>query len=80
MSTDDPAEPPPAAGIAPDAIPAATPPPPHLPEVEQESADDIVAEAPSPEEIIEHAEPAADILAAQPSVDELLGRKPGESG
>jgi hypothetical protein len=51
-----------------------TPPPPSLPEVEQESTEDIIANAPSIDEIIEHAEPAEDVLAAQPSVDELLGR------
>jgi len=50
------------------------PPPPVLPEVEQESTEDILAKAPSPEEIIESAERAEDVLAAQPSVDELLGR------
>lgn len=57
--------------------PKATPPvpaAPALPEVEQESTDEIIAGAPSPEEIIEAAEPAEDVLAAQPSVDELLGR------
>ncbi|WCB96171.1 hypothetical protein DSM104299_04927 [Baekduia alba] len=55
-------------------IPDAVPPPPALPEVEQESTEDILANAPSPEEIIEAAEPAEDVLASQPSVDELLGR------
>jgi hypothetical protein len=66
--------------------PAATPPVPDspleapaLPEVEQESMDDIIAGAPTPEEIIEAAEPAADVLAAQPSVDELLGRDRDET-
>jgi hypothetical protein len=56
--------------------PKATPVPdaPALPEVEQESTDEILAHAPSPEEIIEAAEPAEEVLASQPSVDELLGR------
>jgi hypothetical protein len=49
------------------------PPPPTLPDVEQESTDDILAGAPSPEEIVEAAEPAEDVIAGQPSVDELLG-------
>jgi hypothetical protein len=52
----------------------AVPPPPSLPEVEQESTEDILAGAPSTEDIIEAAEPAEDVLASQPSVDELLGR------
>jgi hypothetical protein len=52
----------------------AVPTPPPLPEVEQESTEDILAHAPSTEEIIEAAEPAEDVLASQPSVDELLGR------
>jgi hypothetical protein len=55
------------------------PPPPSLPEVKQESTEDILAGAPSTEEIIEHAEPAEDVLASQPSVDELLGRDRDES-
>jgi hypothetical protein len=55
-----------------------TPPPPKLPEIEQESTDDILAAAPSIDEIITAAEPVDDVLAAQPSVDELLGRdRPG---
>jgi hypothetical protein len=54
--------------------PDAVPPTPALPEVEQESTEDIIANAPSIDEIIESAEPAEDVLAAQPSVDELLGR------
>ena len=58
----------------PDVPEAAVPPPPPLPEVEQESTEDIIANAPSTEEIIESAEAAEDVLAAQPSVDELLGR------
>lgn len=53
-------------------IPPATPPPPALPDVEQESPEDIIAGAPSPEQIIESAESAQDVLAAQPSVEELL--------
>jgi len=69
MSADDPMP-------RPDAI---APPPPSLPEVEQESTEDILAGAPSIEEIIEHAEPAEDVLASQPSVDELLGRDRDES-
>jgi hypothetical protein len=56
-----------------------TPPPPPLPEVEQESTDDILAAAPSIDEIIEAAEPVEDVLAAEPSVDELLGRDRDES-
>jgi hypothetical protein len=55
-------------------IPPATPPPPALPDVEQESPEEIIAGAPSIEEIVEGAESAQDVLAAQPSVDELLGR------
>jgi hypothetical protein len=50
------------------------PPPPKLPEVEPESTDDILAHAPSTDEIVEAAEPAEDVIAAQPGVDELLGR------
>jgi hypothetical protein len=64
-SAEPPAEPPAAAPV---------PPPPSLPEVRQESTEDILAGAPSTEEIIEQAEPAEDVLAAEPSVDELLGR------
>jgi hypothetical protein len=59
--------------------PQPVPPPPSLPDVKQESTEDILAGAPSTEEIIEHAEPAEDVLAAQPSVDELLGRNRDES-
>jgi hypothetical protein len=55
-----------------DPIPPATPPPPALPDVEQESPEEIIAGAPSTEEIIESAESAQDVLAAQPSVEELL--------
>jgi hypothetical protein len=55
------------------------PPPPPLPDVEQESTDDILAGAPSPEEIVEAAEPAEDVIAAQPSVEELLGHDRDES-
>ena len=51
-----------------------TPPTPPLPEVEQESPEEIIANAPSTDEIIQAAEPTEDVLAAQPSVDELLGR------
>ena len=51
-----------------------TPPAPKLPEVEQESTDEILAAAPSIDEIIKAAEPVEDVLAAEPSVDELLGR------
>ncbi len=69
----DPAEP------LPTPADALAPPPPQLPEVEQESTEDIIAGAPSTEEIIERAEPAEDVLAAQPSVDELLGRDRDES-
>lgn len=66
----------------------AVPPAPALPEVEQESTDDILAAAPSPEDIIQAAEPADDIVAAEPSVDELLGHDrdepaaspPGDAG
>jgi hypothetical protein len=50
------------------------PPPPKLPEIEPEPTDDILAAAPSPEEIVESAEPVEDVIAAQPGVDELLGR------
>ena len=50
------------------------PTPPQLPEVQQESPDEILSRAPSPEEIVERAEPAEDVIAAQPGVDELLGR------
>jgi hypothetical protein len=60
--------------------PDPVPPPPALPEVEQESMEDIIAGAPSIDEIIESAEPAEDVLAAQPSVDELLGRDRDERG
>ena len=56
-----------------------TPPTPDLPEVEQEPVDDILAAAPSIEEIIQAAEPVEDVLAAEPSVDELLGRDRDES-
>jgi hypothetical protein len=69
MSTDDPADP-----LPDDAIGPATPPPPKLPEVEQEPTEDIISGQPTPEEIVERATPAEDILAAEPSVDELLGR------
>jgi hypothetical protein len=51
-----------------------TPTPPKLPEVEQESTDEILAAAPSIDEIIKAAEPVEDVLAAEPSVEELLGR------
>ncbi|HEY6759668.1 MAG TPA: hypothetical protein VI318_09265 [Baekduia sp.] len=54
--------------------PPPVPAPPPLPEVEQESTEDILAHAPSTEEIIQAAEPAEDVLASQPTVDELLGR------
>lgn len=57
----------------------AVPPPPKLPEVESESTDDILAGAPSIDEIVEAAEPAEDVIASQPSVDELLGRDRDES-
>lgn len=50
------------------------PPAPKLPEIETESTDDILAHAPSPEEIVQAAEPAEDVIASQPGVDELLGR------
>lgn len=50
------------------------PPPPKLPEIDTESTDDILARAPSPEEIVQAAEPAEDVIASQPGVDELLGR------
>lgn len=49
------------------------PPPPKIPEVKPESTDDILAGAPSPEEIVEAAEPVEDVIAGQPGVDELLG-------
>src|SRR4051794_34745196 len=75
MTTDEPDP----AGPLPTPADALAPPPPQLPEVEQESTEDIIAGAPSTEEIIEHAEPAEDVLAAQPSVDELLGRDRDES-
>jgi hypothetical protein len=79
--TPDPASPDPAATPPdPDAIGPATPPPPHLPEVEQESMQDIIAGAPSTDEIIASAERAEDVLGAQPSVDELLGRDRDERG
>ncbi|HET6510131.1 MAG TPA: hypothetical protein VFG42_25290 [Baekduia sp.] len=55
------------------------PPPPKLPDVETESTDDILARAPSPEEIVEAAEPAEDVIASQPGVDELLGRDRDDS-
>jgi hypothetical protein len=55
------------------------PPPPKLPEVEPEATDDILAAAPSPEEIVASAEPAEDVIAAQPGVDELLGRDRDET-
>jgi hypothetical protein len=55
------------------------PPPPKLPEVKEESTEEILAGAPSADEIIQAAEPAEDVLAAQPSVDELLGRDRDES-
>lgn len=57
----------------------AVPPPPKLPEIESESTDDILAAAPSTEEIVESAESAEDVIAAEPSVDELLGRDRDES-
>jgi hypothetical protein len=57
----------------------AVPPPPKLPEIHTESTDDILAGAPSPEEIVESAEPAEDVIAAQPGVDELLGRDRDET-
>lgn len=53
----------------------AVPPPPKLPEIEPAATDDILARAPSPEEIVEAAEPAEAVIAAQPGVDELLGRE-----
>jgi hypothetical protein len=55
------------------------PPTPPLPEVAQESTDDILSATPSPEEIVQNAVPAEDVIAAQPSVDELLGRDRDES-
>jgi hypothetical protein len=55
------------------------PPPPRLPDVEPESTDDILAGAPSPDEIVRAAEPAEDVIAAQPGVDELLGRDRDDS-
>jgi hypothetical protein len=55
------------------------PPPPKLPAIESESADDILAGAPSPEEIVQAAEPAEDVIASQPGVDELLGRDRDDS-
>jgi hypothetical protein len=55
------------------------PPPPKLPDVETESTDDILAGAPSPDEIVQAAEPAEDVIAAQPGVDELLGRDRDDS-
>jgi hypothetical protein len=73
MSDDQPTPPPAAEDAAPDVAPA-VPTPPALPDVQQESTEDILAGAPSTEEIIESAEPAEDVLAAQPSVDELLGK------
>jgi hypothetical protein len=59
-------------------IPPATPPPPELPDIEQESTEDIIAGAPSTEDIIKSAESAQDVLAAQPSVEELLGHTDDE--
>lgn len=53
---------------------APVPPPPKLPEIDTESTDDILAHAPSTDEIVEAAEPAEDVIASQPGVDELLGR------
>lgn len=55
------------------------PTPPKLPEIEPEAMDDILAAAPSTEEIVEAAEPAEDVIAAQPGVDELLGRDRDDS-
>jgi hypothetical protein len=55
------------------------PPPPKLPDVEPESTDDILARAPSPDEIVQAAEPAEDVIASQPGVDELLGRDRDDS-
>lgn len=55
------------------------PPAPKLPEIEPEATDDILARAPSPEEIVASAEPAEDVIAAQPGVDELLGRDRDDS-
>ena len=55
------------------------PPPPKLPEVESPATDDILAAAPSSEEIVESAEPAEDVIAAQPGVDELLGHDRDEA-
>jgi hypothetical protein len=55
------------------------PPPPKLPDVEPESTDDILANAPSPEDIVQAAEPAEDVIASQPGVDELLGRDRDDS-
>jgi len=55
------------------------PPAPKLPEIEPAATDDILARAPSPEEIVQSAEPAEDVIAAQPGVDELLGRDRDDS-
>jgi hypothetical protein len=55
------------------------PPPPKLPEIEPAATDEILAAAPSPEEIVASAEPAHDVIAAQPGVDELLGRNRDDS-
>jgi hypothetical protein len=63
--------------MAPDDAPV--PPPPKLPEIRTESADDILANAPSTDEIVEAAEPAEDVIASQPGVDELLGRDRDDS-
>ena len=71
MSTDDPDAP------IPDVAPApAPPPPPNLPEVEQVAPEELIADQPSAQEIIERAESAEKVIADQPTVDELLGRKP----
>jgi hypothetical protein len=70
MSTDDPEAP------TPDVAPVPTPAPPELPEVEQVAPEDLIADQPSAEEIIERAESPEKVIADQPSVDELLGRKP----
>ncbi len=48
--------------------------PPQLPEPDVMDAEEVIAEAPSPEQVIQDAEPVERILEGQPSVDDVLGR------
>ncbi|WP_205698240.1 hypothetical protein [Conexibacter sp. SYSU D00693] len=58
-----------------DAAQAAVPPPPSLPETESPRAEEVLADVPSKEDVVERAKPAQEVVAEQPSREELLGER-----